>query len=530
MAGNPYSKATRRFDARFTSYIIWFAFLAISAAVSPSVLHAQNNSSVRLQLLARHPDGGVVLSWNSETNAFATNFYRLMGATNAAGPFAPLASIPAFAPYSSATDYTFSASSRTFYRVQASNAFTTLNQSKAWTAYDAGSTAGLSTKGYVGGVFDGRYLYFVPSQDVINGNVQTNHGRVLRYDTEADFLNTTSWSAFDAGNVSGLLTIGFEGGVFDGRYVYFSPTTTGPAAGHVLRFDTTGTFTNFASWSAFDASHVDGLATYGFQGAVFDGHYVYFVAHFNTAFDGIMLRYDTQGPFSSASSWHAYDAGNTSGLLTKGYSSGVFDGHRFIYFVPVFDGATTHGRVLRFDTSGSFTNTASWLAFDAGNVTSVSNTTGFKGGVFDGRYVYLVPFSGSGRMLRYDTAGTFSSAASWQGYDAGNTGGNDTTGYTGGAFDGRYVWFSPYFNGSGPQGFALRYDTQGSFTNAASWQSYNASSTSGLTAQGFQSASFDGRYIYFIPYRSASFDGVVLRFDALWPRQLSGTAAGGSSF
>ncbi len=44
----------------------------------------------------------------------------------------------------------------------------------------------------------------------------------------------------------------------------------------------------------------------------------------------------------------------------------LFDG-RFMYFVPYTDFVVYHGRVLRYDTVGSFTNATSWYAYDAGN-------------------------------------------------------------------------------------------------------------------------------------------------------------------
>ena len=42
----------------------------------------------------------------------------------------------------------------------------------------------------------------------------------------------------------------------------------------------------------------------------------------------------------------------------------------------------------------------------------------------------------------------FTDLASWSAYDPGAHGvGKDPEGYAGGAFDGRYVYFAPYFNG-----------------------------------------------------------------------------------
>jgi hypothetical protein len=101
------------------------------------------------------------------------------------------------------------------------------------------------------------------------------------------------------------------------------------------------------------------------------------------------------------------DAGNTSPLTnTKGYIGAAFDG-RYVYFVPWNDGTSYHGKVLRYDTQGNFSNSASWSAYDAGNTSPLTNTKGYVGAVFDGRYVYFAPYGDGGtyhgRVLRYDT-------------------------------------------------------------------------------------------------------------------------------
>ena len=77
-------------------------------------------------------------------------------------------------------------------------------------------------KEFFGGVFDGRYVYFVPYD-----NGSSYHGNVLRFDTSLPFTNPDSWSAYDAENTNSLDTKGFYGGVFDGRYVYFVPNYNG---------------------------------------------------------------------------------------------------------------------------------------------------------------------------------------------------------------------------------------------------------------------------------------------------------------
>ena len=111
----------------------------------------------------------------------------------------------------------------------------------AFSAYDAGHTDGLVTQGYFGAVFDGRYTYFCPIRDQ---NERTSvHGRVLRLDTQADFKDPHAWEAHDASYTDGLHTSGFYGGAFDGRYVYFNPRDDGTVHhSRLLRYDTQADF------------------------------------------------------------------------------------------------------------------------------------------------------------------------------------------------------------------------------------------------------------------------------------------------
>lgn len=63
---------------------------------------------------------------------------------------------------------------------------------QALTSRDAWSLFDLQSAGYLGGVFDGRYAYFVPHF----GN-NGPRGTVARYDTLATLNDTKSWSRFD---------------------------------------------------------------------------------------------------------------------------------------------------------------------------------------------------------------------------------------------------------------------------------------------------------------------------------------------
>jgi prepilin-type N-terminal cleavage/methylation domain-containing protein len=390
---------------------------------------------------------------------------------------------------------------------------TEFSTSSSWSSFDATTTLGANTKGFIGSAFDGRYIYFVP--DTYDG---TNyHGVVMRYDTQGDFTTAGSWSSYDAGNTSpNTNTKGYTGASFDGRYVYFSPYWDGTAySGKVLRYDTTGTFTTAGSWSSYDASGV-GTNTKGYWGSVFDGRYVYFVPFYDgTSYHGKVLRYDTTGTFTTAGSWSSFDAGSI-GTNTKGYFGAVFDGH-YIYFVPLIDSTGAyHAKVLRYDTTLTFATSTSWSTFDASGVGT--NTKGYAGGAFDGRYIYFTPYydgtGAHGKVLRYDTTASFTTAGSWSSYDAGSTGGLTTKGYWGAVFDGRQVWFVPYWDGSVFHGRILRYDITGNFTTAGSWSSFDAG-TVNTNIKGYAGAISDGRYLYFVPYRAAAstYHARVLRYD-----------------
>ncbi len=471
--------------------------------------------------------GKAVVAWVAETNGFNNLFFAVQGSTSLGGGFSNIS--PPISESSSLiyTDQVLSAGSSAFYRVSATPAFTSLSQAGAFAAYAATNVNGMTTVGYAGAVFDGRYVYFVPYQNGVSA-----HGRVLRYDTQGTFTNAASWSGYDASQTGSGGATGYTGGVFDGRYVYFSPTA---AHGRVLRYDVQGGFTNSTSWALYDAGATDGYDATGFQGAAFDGRFVYLVPHFNntgTHWNGIVVRYDTQGPFTNVASWHAYDAGATGGLNTKGYSSGIFDG-RYVYFIPVFNGGP-NGCVLRYDPQGPFTNAASWAAYDAGHTGGLPSTN-FKGAVFDGRFLFFVPYLNSGDciVLRYDVQGVFTNAASWSAYNATNTSGLMTDGYDGAVFDGRYVYFVPYQNSQSStfHGRVLSYDTQAVFNNPASWRAFDAGATGGLHCLGYVGAVSDGRYVYFSPFRNNAdnFQGNVLRFDSRLPRFIPPTVRGGSN-
>ena len=396
----------------------------------------------------------------------------------------------------------------------------------AFESFDAGGVDGLNTRGFFGAVFDGRYVYFSPQY-----NGEERHGNALRYDTHGGFDDPGSWAGYPAGDTSGLTTKGYYGAVFDGHYVYFVPRFDGEHHhSKLLRYDTREDFRCSESWDAFDVGE-----PVSHQSGAFDGRYIYFAPGYDeggtdsssnrTVFveprgpSGKVLRYDTQGELTDPESYVTYDAGNTSGLNSKCYDGAVFDG-RYVYFAPL----DSIGIVLRCDTQGDFTAPESWVAWDA-SVTSGQAMGQCVGAIFDGRYVYFVPYANS-VVVRYDTERVFDDPESWTAYDASDTSGLKTKGYDGAAFDGRYVYFIPFWEGEDPySGFharLLRYDTQRPFADPAAWEAADGGRTSPPNPGGFNGGAFDGRYIYFSPWREDGDEGIVphgkvLRYDTLDP-------------
>ena len=72
--------------------------------------------------------------------------------------------------------------------------------------------------GFTGGVFDGRYIYLAPTS---NGVV--NSGQVTRYDTTLSFTQSTSYSILSRSGINAS-AVGYQGAVFDGKSVYFVPS------------------------------------------------------------------------------------------------------------------------------------------------------------------------------------------------------------------------------------------------------------------------------------------------------------------
>jgi hypothetical protein len=377
---------------------------------------------------------------------------------------------------------------------------------ETFATHDAGLVDGLATSGYFGAVFDGRYVYFAPQC-----NDDGRHGNALRLDTHGGFDDLSAWSAYDAGATSGMSTKGYYGAVYDGHYVYYVPRFDGVTQhSRVLRLDTTKEFADEGSWCAHDGG--DPISC---QGAAFDGRYIYFAPgmHQVDGSSGDVLRLDTEAEFDDDDSWIWYDASSTGGLDCRCYDGAIFDG-RHVYFVPL-----TSGPVLRYNPDRDFEDAAAWEAFDSSSGTDFGACVG---AIFDGCHIYFVPYA-HGAVVRYNTSGDFTDPDSWSAHTPDHVDGLQCIGYDGATFDGRWVSFIPFWDGEstadGFHGHVLRYDTTAEFACNAAWQAADGSAWAPPNPGGFNGGAFDGRFVYMAPWRrnDESGDirahGQVLRLD-----------------
>ncbi len=306
------------------------------------------------------------------------------------------------------------------------------------------AAGGLNTGSYtyLGGAFDGRYIYMAPFG---------NNAYAVRYDTQQPFSHDESWSAF---NTTTLDTAANYWGVLsDGRHTYFVPNKTTK----VLAFDNGGPgdagsdFTNASNFTSYDLGTGNG----GYWGGTFDGTYVYFAP-----FSGsVVARHDTALPVTAG--WDVGATGfdlNTNFVLgaTAHFWGGAYDGNH-VYMVP---NATQSWTLGAYSTAGTFNDYGSWSTCALGTtlLSGSSASSAFVGAAFDGKRLLLVPFgtavadsgAASVPVVAYDTTqplcpSTLSSA--YTTFDPTTLGGGTgAAGFEGAAFDGHYVYLIPHSN------------------------------------------------------------------------------------
>lgn len=253
-------------------------------------------------------------------------------------------------------------------RYDTKSAFTA---SSSWDSFDP-TTLGADAVGFAGGAYDGSHVYLVPQ----------DHTTVLRHDAAA--AANAGWQKFDLGSLGLGPLAAFFGAVFDGHGLVLAPEGDGV----VVRFDTTASFTAIGSWSKFDTTALYPSGT-TFTCGAFDGRYVYLSPGGG---DSVVARYDSQATFSNAAAWSVYDMGRLTNALGL-FQGASFDG-RFVYFAPNGTINSQPNRWLgRYDTTKSFDQDGAWLTFD-------TKLGPFTSTAFDGRFVYFAPW-GSSSLSRF---------------------------------------------------------------------------------------------------------------------------------
>jgi hypothetical protein len=366
-----------------------------------------------------------------------------------------------------------------------------------WTTFNL-SPLGIGL-GFSGGAFDGRYVYFT----------QPSGKYILRYDIQVNFTDPSSWTSYDLSTANSAAKE-YQGAVYDGQYLYLVPDTSGLVA----RYSTRQVFTDSTSWAFFDMTLRDSKAS-GYRGGTFDGRFVYFAPYSGAGGTSWRaMRYDTQADFHDAGAWGDF---GVSGLSAEYLMGAIYDG-RYVTFAP---GSASVARSVRVDTHGDFADATAWESYATSNAANVA-------GAYDGRFVYFSPYvdidgAAAAAVTRFDTGSLFESDASWSMFDIASVDAS-ARGYAGAAFDGRRVTFVPYgLAGGTTHGIVAQYDISGAFEDGGGWSLYDLAELE-AGCRAYRGAIFDGRYLYLVP----NVTNVVARFDAREPR--SPPPSGGSFF
>lgn len=258
----------------------------------------------------------------------------------------------------------------------------------------------------------------------------------------------------------------------------------------------------------------------GYSSVTFDGRYLYFAPMSNNkgVFFGRIARHDTLGDFRDPSSWEYF---NTAGLNpnSRGFVGCFFDG-RYLYLIP-FHHDRHHGQVTRFDTRLGFTDPESWSFFDLQQHVDES-CRGFVSGAFDGRFLYLSPYQHdwttyNGHMVCFDTTSEFQVKDNWHFIDSQSIW-PESRGFHSAVSAAGYTYFVPYVRENRDyHGLLVRFRQNGTFHSPEGWESVDLTSFE-PSACGFVGGCYDGKYLYLAPYyNGVERHGLAARYDTRKP-------------
>jgi len=208
----------------------------------------------------------------------------------------------------------------------------------SWVIFDV-KTINSGLTGFWGAACVTNAVILVPGMDAAT---YLPHFRPVKYDTTQDFLSTSSYTWYDL--TSDFTPITYYGVCVVGNFVYFSPYGLSNTGGTVtkstvLRYDSAKPLHDWmigGAWTASDLSQKEGIDAKGFWGCVSDGQFVYFIPHYNdVAYHGKTVRFNNSASiYYAPGSWVQHDIEGTNGLPARGYRGGVFDG-KYVYYAVI---------------------------------------------------------------------------------------------------------------------------------------------------------------------------------------------------
>jgi len=281
----------------------------------------------------------------------------------------------------------------------------------------------LSDYGYRGAVFDGKNLWLSPAFGDFN-----NDGKV---DSQVSILDPADNTLTRLDGMTDFANVenAFCGAAFDGQRIWLAPY----GAGYVVSIDKDNhqiksyRDDNLKDETLAGDVPLDWSNQGNFNGAVFDGEYIWLIPHFADK----LVRVDQNGNMKAYKLPNPQQYGNFRG--------GTFDGKK-IWLAPfnpalpptAFDTAT--GEFTTYDWPDDFVYGVRQDPFPC------------SGAVFDGQSVWLIP-SDANMLVRFDKDSSEGSAGTGYSTALAGVAENSDCKFAGGVFDGDYLWLIPEYSG-----------------------------------------------------------------------------------
>lgn len=379
------------------------------------------------------------------------------------------------------------------------------------TEFDPSANINSALKGYQLAAFDAarnQVLFFPWGQNPASTPVA--NGNLLVYNAALPFGSTSAYSYYNLPSITGVSTAaGFCGGALDepNSVLYLSPgfavsgSTTSPS-GEAVRVDLTQNLSNSSAYQEFNISSVV-PAVGAYCPAVVLGGNVYFVPTGNsTTNNPYLLVYNESLPFTSSSSWSYYNLTNVN-AAAEGFESYAVVGNN-LYLVPYFNTI-----FVVYNTTQSLTSSASYTAYDLTNVLPLGQRQGLTGAVVvNSTQIVMIPWANPSTLtsthyaLLYDTTQSFTSSASYTDFDL-TTVNSASRGYEFGWLDRNgFCWFVPNYNSvTSAVPPLINWNTSLPFASASSWTSYTNSGIPPSTGAAYNSTT---NTAWLSPYGSAA--------------------------